>query len=60
VITTIAGSAAIEATIEVVKADGTSTGRHPIELAIPAVTTASLAELDLRAVGIAEPAADES
>ncbi|MDL2335043.1 MAG: OsmC family protein [Chloroflexota bacterium] len=36
VITTIAGVAAISATVELVDRDGTSTGRVPIELAIPA------------------------
>lgn len=36
VITTLAGVAAIEATVELVEADGTTTGRVPIELAIPA------------------------
>ncbi|MEP7361497.1 MAG: OsmC family protein [Chloroflexota bacterium] len=36
VITTIAGVAAISATVELVDRDGTSTGRIPIELAIPA------------------------
>jgi putative redox protein len=37
VITTIAGAAAIAATVELVESDGTSTGRVPIELALPAV-----------------------
>ena len=37
VITTIAGVAAIEATVELVASDGTTTGRRPIELAIPAI-----------------------
>jgi putative redox protein len=37
VITTIAGAALIAATVELVEADGTSTGRVPIELALPAV-----------------------
>jgi putative redox protein len=36
VITTIAGVAAISATVELVDRDGTTTGRVPIELAIPA------------------------
>ena len=49
VITTIAGVAAIEATVELVAPDGTSSGRQPIELAIPAVPPA----------GFTEPAADE-
>ncbi len=37
VITTIAGVAAIEATVELVAADGSSSGRRPIELALPAI-----------------------
>jgi hypothetical protein len=36
VISTIAGVAAIAATVEVVSSDGTSTGRQPIELALTA------------------------
>lgn len=36
VITTIAGVAAIACTIDLVEPDGTSTGRVPIELALPA------------------------
>jgi putative redox protein len=36
VITTIAGVAAISATVELVDSDGASTGRVPIELALPA------------------------
>jgi hypothetical protein len=36
VIATISGVAAIEATVEFVDRDGSSTGRVPIELAIPA------------------------
>ena len=36
VISTISGVAAVEATIELVAPDGTSSGRVPIELAIPA------------------------
>jgi putative redox protein len=37
VITTLAGVAAISATIELIEPDGSSTGRVPIELALPAV-----------------------
>lgn len=55
VITTIAGVAAIEATVELVGPDGKSSGRHLIELAIPATVAAA----DIAAVGVAEPAADE-
>jgi putative redox protein len=36
VITTLAGVAAIEASVELVSADGSTTGRVPIELALPA------------------------
>jgi putative redox protein len=36
VVTTLAGVAAIEATVELVSADGSTTGRQPIELALPA------------------------
>ncbi|MEX2548421.1 MAG: OsmC family protein [Chloroflexota bacterium] len=60
VITTVAAAAAIEATVELVSADGGTTGRHPIELAIPAVPAPVLAQLDLREVGVPEPTADES
>ena len=56
VITTIAGVAAIEATIELVAPDGASTGRRPIELAIPAQT---LAAADVAAIGLPEPMTDE-
>jgi putative redox protein len=56
VITTLAGVAAIEATVELVAPDGTSSGRRPIELAIPEQT---VAEVDVRAVGVPEPLADE-
>jgi putative redox protein len=56
VITTIAGVAAIEATVELIAPDGTSSGRRPIELAIPAQT---VAEVDVTALGVPEPMADE-
>ena len=56
VITTIAGLAAIEATVEVVGDDGTTTGRQPIELALPAT---EIAEQDIPAIGVPEPLADE-
>jgi putative redox protein len=61
VITTIAAAAAIEATVEVVGLDGTTTGRRPIELAIPAQPGAEggFTESDLRAVGLPEPVVDE-
>ena len=61
VITTIAAAAAIEATVEVVGLDGTTTGRRHIELAIPAQPGAEggFTESDLRAVGVPEPVVDE-
>ena len=40
VITTISAVAAIEATVELIASDGTTTGRRRIELAIPAVPPA--------------------
>lgn len=55
VISTIAGVAAIAATVELVAPDGTSSGRQMCELAIPA----SMAAADAAAVGVEEPAADE-
>ena len=55
VITTIAGVAAIEATVELIDPDGKTSGRFPCELAIPA----DLAAADVEAVGVEEPAADE-
>jgi putative redox protein len=55
VISTIAGVAAIEATVELVDPNGNSSGRFPCELAIPASAAAS----DVALVGVAEPAADE-
>jgi hypothetical protein len=59
VITTIAAAAAIEATVEVVKPDGSSSGRQLIELAIPALPAATVASLDLQDVGVPEPSVDE-
>jgi putative redox protein len=59
VITTIAGVAAIEATAELVRPDGSTSGRQLIELAIPAVPPATVAAEDTAALGLAEPAADE-
>ena len=56
VISTIAVAAAIAATIEVVDDSGASSGRHLIELAIPAATIAST---DLAVLGISDPEADE-
>jgi putative redox protein len=61
VITTIAAAAAIEATVEVVSLDGTTTGRKPIELAIPSLPTgeSGFTASDLAAVGLPEPLVDE-
>ncbi len=59
VITTVAGVAAIEATVELVAADGSTTGRRPIELAIPADSATALPALDVREDGVPEPTADE-
>ena len=61
VITTIAAAAAIEATVEVVSLDGTTTGRKPIELAIPSLPTgeSGFTDSDLAAVGLPEPLVDE-
>jgi putative redox protein len=56
VITTIAGVAAIEVTVELVSPDGTSSGRRPIELAIPSQT---IADVDVEDVAVTEPVADE-
>ncbi len=44
VIATLAGVAAIEATVELVSADGSSSGRVPIELALPAAPLPSALE----------------
>ena len=61
VITTIAGVAAIEATVELVGADGIhQRAGSSIELAIPAVPPAALASLDAAELGVAEPVADEA
>jgi hypothetical protein len=61
VITTIAGVAAIEATVEVVGMDGSTTGRRHIELALPSSPNveSGFTESDLRAVGLPEPVVDE-
>jgi putative redox protein len=61
VITTIAAAAAIEATVEVVASDGTSTGRRHIELALPSSpqVESGFTESDLRVLGVVEPAVDE-
>ncbi len=62
VITTIVAAAAIEATVEVISLDGsTTTGRKPIELAIPAQPGAEtgFTASDLAVVGIPEPVVDE-
>jgi putative redox protein len=56
VITTIRGVAAIDATVELVAADGTTSGRQPVELPASAGVVAAV---DAPAVGIAEPSVDE-
>jgi putative redox protein len=60
VITTIAGVALIDATVEVVSPDGATSGRRPIELAIPDIAPAEIATMDAAELGVTEPAADES
>jgi putative redox protein len=61
VISTIAAAAAIEATVELVGADGASTGRRPIELAIPSQPggESGFTQSDIAAVGLPEPMVDE-
>jgi putative redox protein len=56
VISTIAAAANILATLELVSSDGTTTGRRPIELAIPAQI---VAVADEDALGVVEPITDE-
>ena len=56
VITTISATAHIAATVEIVTADGTSTGRVPVDLNV--APQASVA-VDEPALGVAEPLADE-
>ena len=55
VVATVAAAAAIEATVELVSADGVSSGRTMIELAIPSVVQA----VDVAQLGVEEPTADE-
>jgi putative redox protein len=61
VISTVAAAAAIEATVEHVSPDGKTTGRKPIELAIPSQPDgeSGFTESDLAAVGLPEPLVDE-
>lgn len=59
VVTTIAGVAEIEATVELVSADGTTTGRRPIELAIPFVPLARVTDRRLPQVGVGDPVVHE-
>jgi putative redox protein len=56
VISTIAAAAAIEATVELVSPDGSTSGRRMIELAIPSSPIVATEVPDL---GIPEPTADE-
>ena len=58
VITTVAGVAGIEATVELVDADGGSTGRQPVELALPYVAPA-VASKDARVLGVEPQTVDE-
>jgi putative redox protein len=62
VISTISAAAAIEATVEVVGDDGTSSGRKHIELALPSSPTveSGFTAGDLAAVGLPEPVVDEA
>ena len=55
VITTIAGVATIEATVELIDSAGASSGRRPVELALPFVPPANAADKDARALGISDP-----
>ena len=57
VLTTIAGMAQIDATVELISADGSSSGRQPVDLT-PA--PAAVAAMDLSALGVAEPREDEA
>jgi putative redox protein len=59
VITTVAGVAAIEATVELVDADGETGRRQPVELAVPYVGGAAVADRDARVLGIKTPTVDE-
>ncbi len=61
VITTVAAAAAIEATVELVSADGTSTGRRHVELAIPFTPGAvsDTTQRDLEIEGVPDSAVDE-
>lgn len=59
VITTVAGVATIEATVELVDGGGTSSGRQPVELALPYVAPASMSENDAQALGIEQATVDE-
>ncbi|MEO6349900.1 MAG: OsmC family protein [Candidatus Limnocylindrales bacterium] len=56
VIATVSAAADIVATVELVGPDGSTTGRRPIELAIPAQI---VAVADEEALGVEEPIADE-
>ena len=59
VITTVAGVATIEATVELVDGSGKSDGRRPVELALPYVGPATMAAKDAQALGIEPPMVDE-
>ena len=59
VITTVAGVAAIEATVELVDGMGGSSGRQPVELALPYVPVARITDKDARLLGIEPQTVDE-
>lgn len=61
VVATIAAAAAIEATVEILTPDSSTTGRRHIELAIPALPSgeSGFTESDLAALGLPEPIVDE-
>ena len=59
VITTVAGVAAIEASVELVDAHGETIGKQPVELALPYVAPAKAADRDVRLLRIKTPTVDE-
>lgn len=59
VITTVAGVAAIEATVELLAETDKSSGRQPVELALPYVAPASTADEDAMELGVEQATVDE-
>jgi putative redox protein len=59
VINTVAGVAAIEATVELLDSAAASSGRQPVELALPFVGPAKQADQDARLLGVSTPTVDE-